>query len=104
MTALTDTRPHVFMEILVGAEYALSEAQSAGLLLTDILDAYPDIDLPTVRVWRHSEDGVPTIRIDARRGELVAPTVECPQCHQAAGRPHTDYCTLSPDAVWSDQL
>lgn len=27
-------------------------------------------------------------------GEL-APTVECPQCHQPAGRPHTDYCTLA---------
>ena len=25
----------------------------------------------------------------------LAPTVECPQCHQAAGRPHTDYCPLA---------
>lgn len=23
-----------------------------------------------------------------------APTVECPQCHQPAGRPHTEYCPL----------
>lgn len=32
------------------------------------------------------------------------PDIECPQCHQPAGRPHTEYCTLSPDAVWTDQL
>lgn len=36
-------------------------------------------------------------------GEL-APGVECPQCHQPAGRPHTDYCTLAPGAVWDGVL
>lgn len=36
-------------------------------------------------------------------GEL-APTVECPQCHQPAGRPHTDYCTLAPGKVWDGVL
>jgi hypothetical protein len=25
----------------------------------------------------------------------LAQGVECPQCHQAAGRPHTDYCPLA---------
>ena len=26
--------------------------------------------------------------------------ITCPQCHQPAGRPHTDYCTLAPGRVW----
>lgn len=96
MTALTDPRPHVFMETQIdpGAEsredgpYALV----VGRLVGSLLDTWPDIDLPTIRLWRHSADGVPTVRVDARRGELAG--VECPQCHQAAGRPHTEYCTL----------
>lgn len=29
--------------------------------------------------------------------------VECPQCHQAAGRPHTDYCPLQlADDPWTE--
>ena len=36
-------------------------------------------------------------------GELV-PGVECPQCHQPAGRPHTDFCTLEPGKVWDGVL
>ena len=32
-------------------------------------------------------------------GEL-APGIECPQCHQPIGRPHTEFCTLAPDRVW----
>lgn len=31
----------------------------------------------------------------------LAQGVECPQCHQTAGRPHTDYCTLAPERVWA---
>jgi hypothetical protein len=31
----------------------------------------------------------------------LAQGVECPQCHQAAGRPHTEYCTLDPERVWA---
>lgn len=103
MTALEDPRPHVFMEAPVD-DAPHHEAHAAGLLLTDLLETYPDVDLPTIRVWRHSSGGVPTMRVDARRGELAPRLlgVECPQCHQPAGRPHTEYCTLSPDAVWPD--
>ena len=36
-------------------------------------------------------------------GEL-APAIECPQCHQPIGRPHTDFCTLAPDRVWPDGM
>lgn len=101
MTALTDPRPHVFME--ASAEGPRQHpAQVAGLLLTDLLHTYPDVDLPTVRVWQYQADGVPTIRIDARRGSL--PGVDCPQCHQPAGRPHTEYCTLAPGKVWDGVL
>lgn len=32
------------------------------------------------------------------------PGVECPQCHQPAGRPHTEYCTLEPGKVWDGVL
>lgn len=34
-----------------------------------------------------------------KHGEL-AQGVECPQCHQPIGRPHTEFCTLDPDRVW----
>ena len=34
-------------------------------------------------------------------GEL-APAIECPQCHQPIGRPHTEFCTLAPDRVWPE--
>lgn len=101
MAPLSDHRPHVFMEAPVD-DAPHHEAQVAGLLLTDLLVAYPDVDLPTIRVWRHSADGVPTIRIDGRRGELPRP--ECPQCHQPIGREHTDYCTLAPGKVWDGVL
>lgn len=36
--------------------------------------------------------------IDPAEVEFVLtplPTVECPECHQEAGRPHTDYCSLA---------
>ena len=36
-------------------------------------------------------------------GEL-APGIECPQCHQPIGRPHTEFCTLAPDRVWPDGI
>ena len=36
-------------------------------------------------------------------GEL-APIVVCPQCHQEAGRPHTDFCTLAPGRVWDGTM
>lgn len=106
MTQLADTRPHVFKELQIDLTIYPSAAtgRAAGLLVEDLLQTYPDVDLPTIRIGHHSFDGRPTIRVDARRGQLVQPTVECPQCHQPAGRPHTDYCTLSPNAVWTDQL
>lgn len=91
MTALTDPRPHVFLE----AESELDDHQDAaalGRLVRQLLDAHPDIELTTIRLWKHAADGVPTLRIDARRGQLGEP--ECPNCHTHGQHPHTDYCQL----------
>lgn len=52
-------------------------------------------NLPTDRTPDMSEQADP---------DEPALTVECPQCHQPAGRPHTDYCTLAPGKVWDGVL
>lgn len=103
MTALKDTRPHVFRELPMDPVAKLPEegpyAALVGRLVGELLDTWPDVDLPTIRLWEYAADGgVHTVRVDARRGQLPGP--ECPQCHTGIGRPHTEYCTLSPDAVW----
>lgn len=36
-------------------------------------------------------------------GEL-AQGIECPQCHQPIGRPHTEFCTLAPGKIWDGVL
>ena len=101
MTTLADTRPHVFIETPIDARHwPQTEPHTAGLLLEDLLKTYPDVDLPTVRLWRHSADGVPTLRIDARRGQL---TPECRSCHTTPGRPHTDFCTIAPGETWAER-
>lgn len=97
MTALKDTRPHVFRELQIDPGADIPEdgpyAALVGRLVGELLDTWPDIDLPTIRIGHHTYDGRPTIRVDARRGQLAA--AECPQCHQVAGRPHTEYCSLA---------
>ncbi|MGZ0150678.1 hypothetical protein ACXJJ3_26710 [Kribbella sp. WER1] len=30
--------------------------------------------------------------------------IECPQCRQPVGRPHTEFCTLAPGNVWNGIL
>lgn len=104
MTTLADTRPHVMMELQIdpGAE-ALEPGPYAvlvGRLVGELLDTWPDVDLPTIRLWQHAAEGVPTVRVDARRGQL---TPECRSCHTTPGRPHTDFCTIDPGETWAER-
>jgi hypothetical protein len=97
MTQLEDRRP-------VAAETAPnSEPGTIGDMLSQLIADNPELELASIRLIP-KEDG--SVGIAGRIGELTPRLlrVECPQCHQPAGRPHTEYCTLSPDAVWTDQL
>lgn len=91
MTALTDPRPHVFIEHQADVDDHLA-AVSFGSLVRQLLDKYPDVELTTVRLWKHAANGFPTLRVDARRGQLGEP--ECPSCHTHGEHPHTEYCQL----------
>lgn len=84
MTALEDRRP-------VAAVTTASDSPSViGEDLGYLLGEHPDIELASIRLIPNG-DG--TVGIAGRIGELAG--VECPQCHQPAGRPHTEYCPLA---------
>ena len=50
-------------------------------------------------VGKYGTTSVDRCPLCPEHGELT-PSIECPQCHQPIGRPHTDFCTLAPDRVW----
>ncbi|MGH2671105.1 MAG: hypothetical protein ACRDH5_18685 [bacterium] len=89
MTELEDRRP------VAATTTRGTHPDDVGRMLKRLLTDNPEIELASIRLIPN-EDG--TVGIAGRIGALAG--VECPQCHQPAGRPHTDYCTLSPDAVW----
>lgn len=74
-------------------------ADDIGKALTQLLEDEPELELASVRLIQR-EDGL--VGIAGRIGQLAG--VECPQCHQPAGRPHTEYCTLAPGKVWDGVL
>lgn len=84
MTALEDRRP------VAAVTSPNSNPPWIGSMLSRLLVDNPDIELASVRLIPNG-DG--TVGIAGRIGELAG--VECPQCHQAAGRPHTEYCPLA---------
>jgi hypothetical protein len=84
MTQLEDRRP-------VAATTTASDNPSViGEDLAHLLVEHPDLELASIRLIPN-DDG--TVGIAGRIGELA--TVECPQCHQPIGRPHTEYCPLA---------
>ena len=93
MNALEDRRP-------VAATTTSSDNPSViGEDLMHLLLEHPDIELASIRLIPNN-DG--TVGIAGRIGQLAAAAIECPQCHQPIGRPHTEFCTLAPDRVWPE--
>lgn len=90
MSALEDRRP------VVATTTVNDHPNVIGDDLAQLLIEHPDLELATIRLIPN-DDG--TVGIAGRIGELAS--LECPQCRQALGRPHTEYCTLAPGKVWA---
>jgi hypothetical protein len=98
MNALEDTRELVTTTSApdkLGDLHGLPSRLIAGFV-DDLLYKWPDVELSTIRIT--NLDGILTVT--GRRGTLAS-SIECPQCHQPIGRPHTEFCTLAPDRVWA---
>lgn len=93
MTALEDRRP------VAATTARINDPSVIAHNLFQLLVENPALELASIR-FIPNDDG--TVGIAGRVGELVG--VECPQCHQPAGRPHTEYCTLAPDKIWDGVL
>lgn len=99
MNALEDTRE------IVTSTSAPDTLQDSGLgrgrfiagYVDDLFYKCPDVEIASIRIHL-DDDGIVTVT--GRRGSLAAPPIECPQCHQPIGRPHTEFCTLAPGRVW----
>lgn len=124
MNALEDRRP------AAATTTSSNNPNVIGEDLAQLLLEHPDLELASIRLIPN-DDG--TVGIVGRIGPLVTTRpvvglhggrcpscfrfeqhtpeciwginpVECPQCHQPTGRPHTDFCTLTPGQVWDGAL
>lgn len=95
MTALEDTRELVGVTSADHRAVAGLYAAAASSAVFDLLTAYPDVELATLRVRVALEDP-PDIQVTAtgRRGPLVDGEPGCPSCHVHGDQPHTEYCQI----------
>ena len=111
MNDLRDTRPHVGATVTDDRGVKGLYAMAASEAVFKLLSGNPKVELATLR-FRVDAEFPPKVTVTGRVGSLVGPAGdegeltyvetrdprnlevenECPSCHQAPGRPHTEYC------------
>lgn len=120
MNDLRDTRPHVGRTVTDGRGAIAGYALAASEAVFELLSGNPNVELATIR-FRVECEYPPRVTAAGRVGSLVGEAGdpgeltyvalpgtesvaldrhphylkvenECPSCHQAPDRPHTDYC------------
>lgn len=91
MTALEDTRPLAEITMDLRADH---RAEDLGIVLQDLLDAQPDVELASIRITTRQVDFAEQVTMAGRVGPLVDGEPGCPSCHVHGDQPHTEYCQL----------